>query len=92
MTYFLFSFLFMLMYGGCVAVLAYKAGKCGRDKLVKAKNKKDNFIYFYRSSIDYVLLDKTAPNLVLIKIKGENFLAPLDKNPWVSDFIAEVSK
>lgn len=92
MTYFLFSFLFMLMYGSCVAVLAYKVGKCGRDKLVKAKNKKDNSIYFYRSSIDYVLLDKTAPNLVLIKIKGENFLAPLDKNPWVSEFIKGASE
>lgn len=92
MTYFLFNFVFMLMYGGFVAVLAYKAGKCVRDKLIKAKNKKDNSIYFYLSSIDYVLLDKTAPNLVLIKIKGENFLAPLDKNPWVNDFIAEVSE
>ena len=92
MIYFLFNLVFMLIYGGCVAVLAYKAGKCGRDKLIKAKNKKDNSIYFYRSSINYVLLDKTAPNLVLIKVKGENFLAPLDKNPWVNDFIAEVSE
>lgn len=92
MTYFLFSFVFMLMYGSCVAVLAYKAGKRGRDKLIKAVNKKDNPVYFYRSAVDYVMLDKERPDLVLVHIKGERMFVQIDKNPWVNDFIKGESK
>lgn len=92
MTYFLFNLVFMLIYGGCVAVLAYKAGKGGRDKLIKAVNKKDNPVYFYRSAVDYVMLDKKCPDLVLAHIKGERMFVEIDKNPWVNDFIEEVGR
>lgn len=92
MTYTLFSFVFMLMYGSFVAVLAYKAGKSERDKLIKAVNKKDNPVYFYRSAVDYVMLDKKCPDLALVHIKGERMFVEIDKNPWVDGFIKGAGK
>ena len=82
----------MLMYGSCVAVLAYKAGKCERDKLIKAKNKKGNSLYFYRSSIDYLLLDNNVPDMVLVRIAGERLICPIEGNPWASNLISGVSE
>lgn len=87
MTYTLLTFVFMLMYGSCVAVLAYKAGKYERDKLIEAVNQKGNQVYFYRSDVDYVLLDKERPELALTHIKGERMFVEIDKNPWVDKFI-----
>ena len=87
MTYFLFNLVVMLTYGGCVAVLAYKAGKGERDKLIKAVNKKDNPVYFYRSAVDYVMLDKERPDLALVHIKGERMFVETGKNFWIDEFI-----
>ncbi|WP_010197062.1 hypothetical protein [Psychrobacter sp. PAMC 21119] len=95
MTYFLFSFVFMLMYGSCVAVLAYKTGKCERDKLIKGVNKRGDRLYFYRSTINYILLDHKVKDVALIDLAGEKWHAPIHSNLWIKDFTGkmdEVSK
>lgn len=95
MTYFLLSFVFMLVYGSGVAVLAYRVGRHERDKLIKATNKRGDSLYFYRSTINYVLLDHKVKSVFLVDLTSDKFLAPFDKNPWINDFIGkmdEVSK
>ena len=86
MTYFLFSFFFMIMYGSCVAVLSYKVGKHERDVLIKASNKRGNHIYFYRSAIRYVLIDHKVKDVVMVDIGSDRFLAPIADNQWVNHF------
>lgn len=89
MTYFLFSFVFMLVYGSGVAVLAYKAGKHNQDKLIKGFNKRGDRLYFHRSSINYVLLDHKVKDVALVDLAGEKWHAPIHSNLWIKEFIQE---
>ena len=91
MIHFLFSFVFMLMYGSCVAVLAYKAGKSSK-RLVKALNISDKAFYIDTSKIESVLIDQSAEDKgdtdVLVNFSSQSrFRCRLSDNPWVSDFI-----
>lgn len=91
MTYTLFSFVFMLMYGSVVAVLAYKAGKSSK-RLVKALNLSGNTFYIDTSKIESVLIDQSAEDKgdtdVLVNFSSQSrFRCRLSDNPWVSDFI-----
>lgn len=91
MTYFLLSFVFMLMYGSVVAVLAYKAGKLSK-RLVKALNLSSNTIYIDTSKIESVLIDENVEGEgdagVMVHFGSQTRLkCRLADNPWVSDFI-----
>lgn len=89
MTYTLFSFVFMLMYGSVVAVLAYKAGKSSK-RLVKALNFSGNTIYIDTSKIESVLIDENVEDGagVMVNFGSQvRFKCRLADNPWVSDFV-----
>lgn len=91
MTYFLLSFVFMLMYGSVVAVLAYKAGKLSK-RLVKALNLSGNTIYIDTSKIESVLIDENVEGEgdagVMVHFGSQTrFKCRLADNSWVSDFI-----
>lgn len=91
MIHFLFSFVFMLMYGSCVAVLAYKAGKSSK-RLVKALNISDKALYIDTSKIESVLIDQSAEDKgdtdVLVNFSSQSrFRCRLSDNPWVGGFI-----
>lgn len=89
MTYTLFSFVFMLMYGSVVALLAYKAGKLSK-RLVKALNLSGNVIYIDTSKIESVLIDENVEDGagVMVNFGSQvRFKCRLADNPWVSDFI-----
>ena len=96
MTYFLFSFVFMVMFGSCVAVLAYKAGKSSK-RLVKALNLSGNPLYIDTAKIESVLIDKNANNDdgfdVLIHFGSQTrFKCRLSDNPWIEGFIKGAGK
>lgn len=94
MTYTLFSFVFMLMYGSVVAVLAYKAGKSSK-RLVKALNFSGNTIYIDTSKIESVLIDENVEDGagVMVNFGSQaRFKCRLADNPWVSDFIKGVGE
>ena len=94
MTYFLLSFVFMLMYGSVVAVLAYKAGKSSK-RLVKALNFSGNTIYIDTSKIESVLIDENVEDGagVMVNFGSQaRFKCRLADNPWVSDFVKGVSE
>ena len=94
MTYFLLSFVFMLMYGSVVAVLAYKAGKLSK-RLVKALNLSGNTIYIDTSKIESVLIDENVEDGagVMVNFGSQaRFKCRLADNPWVSDFIKGVGE
>lgn len=94
MTYTLFSFVFMLMYGSVVAVLAYKAGKSSK-RLVKALNFSGNTIYIDTSKIESVLIDENVEDGagVMVNFGSQSrFRCRLADNPWVSDFIKGVGE
>ena len=96
MTYFLFSFVFMLIYGSCVAVLAYKAGKLSK-RLVKALNLSGNVIYIDTSKIESVLIDESVEGEgdagVMVNFSSQSrFRCRLADNAWVSDFIKGASE
>lgn len=89
MIHFLFSFVFMLMYGSVVALLAYKAGKLSK-RLVKALNLSGNVIYIDTSKIESVLIDENVEDGagVMVNFGSQvRFKCRLADNPWVSDFI-----
>jgi len=93
-TYFLLSFVFMLMYGSVVAVLAYKAGKLSK-RLVKALNLSGNTIYIDTSKIESVLIDENVEDGagVMVNFGSQaRFKCRLADNPWVSDFIKGVGE
>lgn len=95
MTYFLLSFVFILVYGIGVAVLAYRVGRGERDKLIEGFNKRGDRLYFYRSTINYVLLDHKVTDVALVDLAGEKWHAPIHSNLWIKDFtrkMNEVSK
>lgn len=86
----------MLIYGSCVAVLAYKAGKSSK-RLVKALNLSGNSLYIDTDKIESVLIDQSAEGKsdtdVLVNFGSQSrFRCRLADNPWVNDFIAEVSE
>lgn len=89
MTYFLFSFVFILMYGSCVAVLAYKAGKYGRGKMVKAANMSNQPVYFNTKNVQWVLINDAGQ--VSMRVGGSNFKCLHDENLWIDDFIKGAS-
>ena len=94
MTYTLFSFVFMLMYGSVVAVLAYKAGKSSK-RLVKALNFSGNTIYIDTSKIESVLIDENVEDGagVMVNFGSQaRFKCRLADNPWVSDFVKGVGE
>lgn len=94
MIHFLFSFVFMLMYGSCVAVLAYNAGKSSK-RLVKALNFSGNTIYIDTSKIESVLIDENVEDGagVMVNFGSQaRFKCRLADNPWVSDFIKGVGE
>lgn len=94
MTYTLFSFVFMLMYGSVVAVLAYKAGKSSK-RLVKALNFSGNTIYIDTSKIESVLIDENVEDGagVMVNFGSQSrFRCRLADNSWVSDFIKGVGE
>lgn len=96
MTYTLFSFVFILMYGSVVAVLAYKAGKSSK-RLVKALNLSGNTIYIDTSKIESVLIDENVEGEgdagVMVNFGSQaRFKCRLADNPWVSDFIKGVGE
>ena len=94
MTYTLFSFVFMLMYGSVVTVLAYKAGKSSK-RLVKALNLSGNVIYIDTSKIDSVLIDENLEDGagVMVNFGSQSrFRCRLADNSWVSDFIKGVGE
>lgn len=96
MIHFLFSFVFMLMYGSCVAVLAYNAGKSSK-RLVKALNFSGNTIYIDTSNIESVLIDENVEGEgdagVMVHFGSQaRFKCRLADNPWVSDFIKGVGE
>ena len=91
MSYFLFSLVFMLMYGSFIAVLAYKAGKSSK-RLVKALNLSGNTIYIDTSKIESVLIDENVEGEgdagVMVNFGSQSRLkCRLSDNPWVSDFV-----
>jgi len=93
-TYTLFSFVFMLMYGSVVAVLAYKAGKSSK-RLVKALNFSGNTIYIDTSKIESVLIDENVEDGagVMVNFGSQSrFRCRLADNPWVSDFVKGASE
>jgi len=93
-TYTLFSFVFMLMYGSVVAVLAYKAGKLSK-RLVKALNLSGNVIYIDTSKIESVLIDENLEDGagVMVNFGSQSrFRCRLADNSWVSDFIKGVGE
>lgn len=79
----------MLVYGIGVAVLAYRVGRRERDKLIKGVNKRGDRLYFYRSTINYVLLDHKVKDVALIDLAGEKWHAPIHSNLWIKDFTQE---
>ncbi len=94
MIHFLFSFVFMLMYGSCVAVLAYNAGKSSK-RLVKALNFSGNTIYIDTSKIESVLIDENVEDGAGVMVhfgSQARFKCRLADNPWVSDFIKGVGE
>ncbi len=94
MIHFLFSFVFMLMYGSCVAVLAYNAGKSSK-RLIKALNFSGNTIYIDTSKIESVLIDENVEDGagVIVNFGSQaRFKCRLADNPWVSDFIKGVGE
>ena len=96
MTYTLFSFVFMLMYGSVVTVLAYKAGKSSK-RLVKALNFSGNTIYIDTSKIESVLIDENVEGEgdagVMVNFGSQSRLkCRLSDNPWVSDFVKGASE
>lgn len=94
MTYTLFSFVFMLMYGSVVTVLAYKAGKSSK-RLVKALNLSGNVIYIDTSKIESVLIDENLEDGagVMVNFGSQSrFRCRLADNSWVSDFIKGVGE
>ena len=89
MTCFLFSLVFMLMYGSWVARHAYKAGKSSK-RLVKAINPLGNKVYIDTSKIESVLIDKKVEDgaCVMVNFGSQSrFRCRLVDNPWVSEFI-----
>lgn len=94
MTYFLFTFVFMLMYGSWVARHAYKAGKSSK-RLVKAVNPLGNKVYIDTGKIESVLIDEKVEDgaCVMVNFGSQSrFRCRLADNPWVSDFIKGASK
>ena len=85
MTYFLFNFVFMLMYGGFVAVLAYKAGKHERGKMVKAANMSNQPVYFNTKNVQWVLVNDLGE--VSMRVADSNFRCLHADNLWIDDFI-----
>ena len=92
MTYFLFGFVFMLMYGSWIAFVARSnAGKSSR-RLVKALNLSGNTIYIDTSKIESVLIDENVEGEgdagVMVNFGSQTrFRCRLADNPWVSGFI-----
>lgn len=90
MTYFLFTFVFMLMYGSFVAVLAYKAGKCDRGKVVKAANLSNQPVYFNIKNVQWVLINDSGE--VSMRVADCNFKCLRANNLWIDDFIKGASE
>lgn len=92
MTYFLFAFVFMLMYGSWIAGHAYKAGKSSK-RLVKAVNPLGNKVYIDTSKIELVLIDEKVEVGVAVYLGSQSrFKCRLADNPWVNDFIKGASE
>lgn len=87
MTYFLFNFVFMLMYGGCVAVLAYKAGKT-KKRPAKGLNRSGNVVYIDTSKIEVVVIDESEGGVAMVNFDSHTrLICQIKDNPWVDDFI-----
>lgn len=96
MTYFLITFVIMLIYGSVVALLAYKAGKSSK-RLVKALNLSGNAIYIDTSKIESVLIDENVGDGesagVVVNFGSHTRLrCRLSGNPWVTSFIKGASE
>lgn len=87
MTYALFTFVFMLMYGSFVAVLAYKAGKHERGKMVKANNMSKQPVYFNIKNVQWVLINDSGE--VSMRVSDSNFRCLHADNLWVDEFIKD---
>jgi len=89
-TYFLFSLVFMLMYGSWIAFATRSnAGKSSK-RLVKALNLSGNVIYIDTSKIESVLIDENLEDGagVMVNFGSQSrFRCRLADNSWVSDFI-----